>query len=407
MSFFAALASGRQQRLRWSMVIPLLLLLAVTAAIAWRTTLPAAPPPSRILSGALGDDDDIDNPTRHSANATRMWIASSLMERPSKSDPSAPPDIPIKFELPTDLEWIKSYRGIAGPNNNHPQYLRPISDITQRRDSDGNNNPCTGAMEVFRHISKKVHSMDHDAGILIIAGGDLIHLHREGDFVNSTTQQFYDDDIDAWTSLETLAKVAEMEPYLFETYGWTVRLIVTRREEVRPFGYPLLRASYWTGREYAVLAQAFAVCGHDVETERSMKVTSTEPTIDLYPVVTILEEEEEEEGDTPDGAVARLRRFLSRTTTTTKSPKREVEQKSRRTRRTVKDLWQGNQYEESLLFPPRRSTFVTAGLADSRENPLPLMLPAKPMEVLECVWGNWTVPSSAHAGSSLVCTDDE
>ena len=257
--------------------------------------------------------------------------------------------------------------------------------------------PCRGALEVFDWLATKVNDRN---GCMIVAYGDLIHLHREKDFVNPTTKEFFDDDIDAWTSLETVSSIAHLEPQLFETFGWTVRLIVTNAEEVRPWGYPLLRKSYVIGKEYAVLAQAFAVCGHDVETDRSRKVNSTEPTIDLYPIVTI---REEEEISTDGGIVASLRGFLSQRM---KNPEKDLKKEAAAEATTrVKDLWQGNQFSESILFPRKLAGFVTAGLAASHSSPLPLQLPRRPLRVLECLYGNWTVPSGNHSESSLACTD--
>ena len=51
---------------------------------------------------------------------------------------------------------------------------------------------------------------------MMIAYGELIHFHREKDFVNKTTGQYIDDDFDMFASIDTVKLVELLEPELFE-----------------------------------------------------------------------------------------------------------------------------------------------------------------------------------------------
>jgi len=406
------------------------------------------------------------NPTRLYPNATRLWITASASDSSSVTGGSnRKVKVPQQsYELPTNLEWVHNYKGCAAPKVDGPKYLRDISQIENRRDSENYGNTkkkCGGAMEVFEWITSQVFQgkgedevgtttfVKHDGEnetqdedhVMMIAYGDLIHLHREKDFVNATTGEFYDDDIDLWVSLPTLATITQLERQLFHQFGWTMRLIVTKKEVIKPWGYPYLRSSYIAeggDKEYVAFAQLFAVCGHVIDDKFSEKIVSDEPTIDLYPIVTIpvLEKEEGKEGDDDGdnqhddwgrfgGIVARLlQQFFFQTTTapkvaiadegttpTTKPTTNTAAAHSTTTAATtsttkyiVKDLWQGNSFSESLLFPRKRFDFVTAGL--DHNTPIPLQLPHRELQIMECLYGDWTVPSSNHSGMAVACRDN-
>jgi hypothetical protein len=111
----------------------------------------------------------------------------------------------------------------------------------------------------------------------------------------------------------------------------------------------------WTLRlfvmnQFVVFAQLTASCGHKPVFEAD-KITANEPGIDLYPLSTV-----QIEGET----------FL-------------------------KDLWQMNLFPESMIYPVRYATISTPAAS----SPLQLQLPQKSLQILQCFYGDWTVPSSS------------
>lgn len=261
----------------------------------------------------------IDNPTLLSQNTPKLWIVSSANE--------------VRFELPTDIEWIRKWPGMRSFNS---FYLRDAKEIEER----GKQGSCTGVLDVLDWLMSEVN--DTNNGCLMIAYGELIHMHREKDFVNNMGQ-FLDDDIDTWVSLETVARIASLEPELFRRFGWTVRAAVVRGQ-------------------FVTLAQIVASCGLNLTT-RTGKIISSQPAIEMYPIVTIPDQEKE--------------------------------------RNIVKDLWQGNLFPESMMFPRKNVTFISAGT----HHPLQLQLPNQPEPVMECLYGNWRLPSGRHSLAFSSCFD--
>mmetsp|Transcript_906 Transcript_906/g.1945 ORF Transcript_906/g.1945 Transcript_906/m.1945 type:complete len:408 (+) Transcript_906:177-1400(+) len=303
------------------------------------------------------------NPTLLSPNSnedTKVWFASAANK--------------MRFELPTDMDWIRRYKGIAGSNRDAPFYMRPVIEIEERGTQGG----CAGVLEVLHWLTNQVND---NKGCLMVAYGELIHLHREKDFVNSETMQFFDDDIDLWASLDSVSQIALLEPVLFESFGWTARPIVTEREVFHPFGWPLLRAAVEYDR-YVVLVQVTSVCGLTA-TETTGKLFSSEPTIDVYPIVTIPAKEER------NSIFKAWLKLLFRGNVFNNGE----------TLNKVMDLWQGNQFSESLFFPRKDVIFNSVGTSHA----LQLQFPNQPIRLMECLYGNWTVPSSEHAGEALDC----
>jgi len=175
----------------------------------------------------------------------------------------------------------------------------------------------------------------------ILAYGGLIHVHRETDLVRANGA-FIDDDIDTWASPATLVYMATLELELFYKFGWTIR--------------------HFLHDGKVVFVQIIASCGHTVSTAWG-KAKSSQPGIEIYPLYTI--------------------------------PRRGNETPYN----VVRDLWQGTTFYEPMMFPVREMTLVSAG---ARE-PLRLQLPNNVMKVMECLYGNWRVPSGAHAGARSKC----
>ena len=178
-------------------------------------------------------------------------------------------------------------------------------------------------------------------GIMMIGYGGLIKVHREKDFVDQATGKYIDDDFDMLVSLDTVSLVATMEPELYERLGWTMRAFVDKQG-------------------YFALMQMMASCGH-TPIASATKVESSEPAIELYPLAASL--------DGPDG-----------------SP-------------VVKEIWQCNSFAASMILPPKHIDFQSGG--SSRL--LHLQTPKESFDFLECIYGNWTVPSSKHAAQHVPC----
>ena len=103
-------------------------------------------------------------------------------------------------------------------------------------------------------------------GCMMVAYGGLIHMHRERDFVNSTTCVLLDDDIDTWASPKTLAHVATLETQLFDMFGWTIRRFLQGG--------------------FVVLVQIVASCGHTPIFVKG-KARSSQSANEMYPIYTI------------------------------------------------------------------------------------------------------------------------
>ena len=320
--------STKISRQRSSRVSPPLLMFALTAAMSGASLMS--------LSRA-----SLDDPALLAQNQTALMFRSAANG--------------MAFELPTDAAWARLYAGLAGDRRDAPHYMRGIDEIEAR----GRRGGCGGALEVLEWLTGAVSAAPN--ATLMMAGGSLIHMHREKEFVHDDGT-FIDDDFDMWASLEALSRVAELEPRLFGEFGWTARPIVT--EPARPWGWPFRRSARTRHDGYVVLVQVMAACGVNA-TDLTGKVQSSEPGIELYPLVALPREAE--------GSRA--------------PPLR-------------KDLWQGNVFAESYFFPAKNVTFVSS----KAPYELHLQLPNQPIRLMECLYGNWQVPSSEHAGEALDCS---
>jgi len=223
------------------------------------------------------------------------------------------------------------------------RYLRNTADIITR----GKAGNCTlSSLDVLAWIMNEVNNVKHDSksSTLMIAYGGLIHIHREKEFVNKTTGQYIDDDVDLWASLETLVRVGRLEPELFEQHGWTMRAFIDPGN-------------------YVIFYQLMAACGHEPSLLAD-KLVGKIPAIEIY-------------------GVTKVQKSI----------------KSLETSPFVKDLWMGNYFSESMFYPPQYIDFVTAGALQT----LHLQLPNKVLDIMACVYGNWTTPSGKHASARLVC----
>ena len=103
-------------------------------------------------------------------------------------------------------------------------YLRSDISIQERREQGS----CTDTLDVLAYsMNILMNEEKEDNHILMVAYGDLIHIHREGDFLNHTTGKFFDDDIDMFVSYKTLVRLGTLEPELFRKFGWFMRYFVS------------------------------------------------------------------------------------------------------------------------------------------------------------------------------------
>ena len=235
------------------------------------------------------------------------------------------------FRLPTNPDYINRL-----PNYKAKlvRYLRNTKDIVAR----GMYGKCANTLEILGWIMDEANKKN---GILMIAYGELIHVHREKDFVHKENGTYIDDDFDMLVSVDTVSLLGTLEPELFKRFGWTMR-------------------AFLNSQGYLVFIQIMQSCGH-TPIARAGKVKSSEPVMEIYPLARSI--------DSPDGSSI------------------------------LKDLWAGNLFTESMIFPPNHISFESA--ATSR--PLHLQIPNKPFDFLECMYGNWTVPSSQHGPPNSHC----
>lgn len=239
------------------------------------------------------------------------------------------------FRIPTDMHYLAKWGGLAQfskSKGSKVSYMRKAADVTAR----GKLGDCAPTLDLLAWLMGKVNAKN---GTLMIAYGELIHIHREKDFVNKTTGKYIDDDIDTWASLETVLHLGRLEPELFSRFGWTVRAFVN-------------------ADKYVVFMQMMASCGHRVE-NRPAKVQSSQPAVEIYPLPVV----------PVDGA------------------------------RMAKDLWQGDMFPEAMVYPPQRIHFNSSGTSHL----LQLQLPREVLSIMECLYGNWTIPSKRHAGTNKIC----
>ena len=176
---------------------------------------------------------------------------------------------------------------------------------------------------------------------LMIAYGELIHVFREKSFfANNSTTKYLDDDIDIWAASITVYNVIQLEPVIFKQFGWTVRLFISREG-------------------YVVFLQLMPACGHKPVNIAS-KITASEPALEIYVIQTV---------SNSDGS------------------------------KYVQDLWQGTLLSESLVYPPVVHSLKMSGFSET----LHLQVPNRPRDILTCIYGEWTQPSSAHSGMNIEC----
>ncbi|GFH47149.1 predicted protein [Chaetoceros tenuissimus] len=153
---------------------------------------------------------------------------------------------------------------------------------------------------------------------------------------------YIDDDLDTWAIPETVVFLANLEHLLFEKFGWTMRLFSPDTDVIN-------------------FVQIMESCGHRPR-NAATKVTDTkEPAIELYPLVPA-------KGD--DSLLV--------------------------------DSWQGTKIDKDLVFPAQDYVFESKAL----DKPITVKLAQKYDEILKCLYGNWTVPSSKHADIGSVCISE-
>lgn len=237
------------------------------------------------------------------------------------------------FKLPNRFDYMNN-NGHTNKNGLQQSYIRDTEEI-KARGEEGN---CVSTLHVIDWLMKKVNER---SSVLMLAYGGLIHYHREKDFINSETGEYIDDDFDFWTSLETLSLLNELEPELFEQFGFTMRFFVN-------------------SDGYTLFGQILAACGLNLS---AAKVKSDQPGIDLYPLIV-------KDDD------------------------------------TIVDIWQGNEFQSRFMYPPKHVLFEstspdkTGGLKSVLLN---LQLPPNEFDIMTCLYGDWTVPSEAHASEILSC----
>jgi len=243
------------------------------------------------------------------------------------------------YYLPTHNTLLRKWNGAFSFMKNPDHRVTYLRNTTQSvlRGKEGN---CASTLDVLAWLMDELNKRHL---ILMMGYGGLIHLHREKDFVDSTTGRYIDDDIDTWATLETVAFIGALEEELFNNFGWSMRAFVT-------------------GTGYVMFIQMMATCGH-VPIATADKCRSSQPAIEVYPLPIV---------DMGDGT------------------------------RIVKDLWQASQFAETLIYPPKCITLQSSG----RKDPIHLQVPRESIKLLNCLYGNWNVKSSTHAAMARVCKDD-
>eukprot|EP00934_Nitzschia_sp_Nitz4_P000534 Nitzschia sp. Nitz4//scaffold482_size5428//1374//3338//NITZ4_009225-RA/size5428-processed-gene-0.3-mRNA-1//-1//CDS//3329552875//534//frame0 len=171
-------------------------------------------------------------------------------------------------------------------------------------------------------------------GTLVVAYGELIHMNREKTLLKPDGT-YFDDDFDTWVTGSTFQMVVNWEPLLWDTFGWSIRTF-RHRQGATMFG------------------QIFSVCGH-VYRPVPQKAKAAYPAIEMY--------------------------IVQNTT-------------GRKGQTILRDNWQGTQMPPSWFFPAKP---LSLGIPQMNKTLL-LQIPAKHGRILWCLYGNWTVPSSEHAG---------
>jgi len=290
----------------------------------------------------------------HLKYITRICIIILIVVRFSESCVTTSHDFPQKelnfkskaneiFYIPTDNDYLTKFAGHytfarSRKWQRKVSYFRSKKDIVAR----GKARNCTSTLDVLAWLMDMVNAKH---GLLMLAYGQLIHIHREKEFVDKKGG-YLDDDIDTWASLETVLLIANLEKDLFTLFGWTVRAFV----------------HIVNGQNYVVCLQVVATCGHNPIVAK-LKASAAQPVIDIYPFPLIQANNGED--------------------------------------RVFKDLWSNNIFAESMIYPPKCINFVSNGTS----YPLHLQLPRNASGIIECLYGNWHIPSKRQGMLNFTCMD--
>jgi len=145
---------------------------------------------------------------------------------------------------------------------------------------------------------------------------------------------YIDDDFDTWVTPTNFRNIVNLEPVVWQKFGWTLRI-------------------YQNCNSHTIFGQLVSACGHMYQ-ERPSKAKQDHPAIELY----ILQELTNTSG-------------------------------------IVRDLWQGGgNIPKQLIYPQQHLPFSSSGTNAT----LNIQIPRYSEEILTCIYGNWSVPSSKHAG---------
>lgn len=200
------------------------------------------------------------------------------------------------------IDFMKNWNGFRGIKRHGPtaklevKYMKTLNEFKK---FTMNSSKCASALDVLDWL---MGEMAVQGRVLVLAYGDLIHFHRDGGIINTTTGRYFDDDIDLWAYSDALTSILLLEPHMFRSFGWSVRIIVSGK--------------------HIVFAQLLSVCEHKrMEGAISKVVANQEPGIELYPVVEV----------------------------------------SLGNGRFVKDLWQNTRLSESMILPTRQASVTAFG----------------------------------------------
>ena len=239
----------------------------------------------------------------------------------------------LKIEISSDYAFVSSWNGYDPSLEVDVTYLRGAD---QLRGVSG----CNSTIDVITWLSSKMMTKHR---VFALAYGELLHFFREGDFIDSKTGQYIDDDFDMWAFPDTVMDIIKLESEMYQRFGWSMRLFL------------------FDG--YIVFVQLIALCGHTTSKDIA-KASSDEPGIELYPVVKFRME----------GADFN----------------------------TLKDIWQGATFPEQMVVPTVHvSLRSNTSLAE-----LHLQLPRAAEALLSCIYGDWSKKSEQHAVGGERCNDD-
>jgi len=241
-----------------------------------------------------------------------------------------------KFIIPND-KWLN-----WNPKNTKGRFKWGMPEAFYLRSKEEWNTPpkkeCASSLEVLAWLMDKINSQKET---LMLFYGELIHILREKEFVDSDGR-YLDDDFDAWVTASTYQLIVdELEPMLWERLGWSLRVFYSYNKSAVPFG------------------QILPHCGHNYF-PMADKAMQKFPAIELYVTQAI---------------------------------------EGRRARTIVRDNWMGISFFQNWIFPTQIVSFTSLGFNGT----LNLQIPAEPDKVLTCLYGNWTQKSRGHAYPGKSC----